>query len=76
MAVAALTLGIVSLIAWLLPFLGFPVALASIIVGIITLVNKQNRIMGTIGILGGAIGLTLSIINSILGILFFAASSG
>lgn len=71
MAIGALALGIISLIAWFLPLVGYPICIASIIVGIIALNKKQNRVMSILGIVGGSVGLTLTIINSVLGILVY-----
>lgn len=68
-AVAALVLGIVSLFAWFIPLIGFPVSVSGIIVSILAIRRKQNKSMYLVGIIGSSIGLVLTIINAILGAL-------
>ena len=69
LAVASLVLGILSLIAWLLPIAGLPVAIVGLILGILGR-GSRNRGMATGGIITSSIGLGLSLINAILGAIF------
>jgi hypothetical protein len=66
MAIASLVLGILSLLAWLLPIAGLPVAIVGLILGIL---GRRSRSPGLAmgGIVTSSIGLGLSLINAILG---------
>lgn len=73
LALAGFVLGIVSLLAWLIPVLGAPVA----IVGLVLSVLGRNRVrrhgarngtQATVGIVLSTIGLVLSVGNAIVGI--------
>ena len=55
----SLVLGIVSLIAWFIPLIGFPVSITGLVFGIR---NKH-----TAGIVLNVIGLVLTLINSVVG---------
>lgn len=66
--IAALILGIVSLIAWCLPFLGYPVAIAGLVLGIIG-IKKSVKGMSVAGVVMSSIGLIITIINSIAGVM-------
>ena len=71
MAGASLALGVVSMFVWLLPILGFPVAVCGIIVGGIAVSKIESRNGKSIaGLVMSGIGLLLSIINGVLGALF------
>jgi len=67
MVIWAISLGIVSLIAWVIPLVGVPVCLASIIVGSIALKKKHNTLASAIAIFFGLLGMVLSLINAVLG---------
>jgi hypothetical protein len=67
MAIASFVLAICCILAWVIPFIGVPVCLASIVVGGITLAKKRNPIAGFLGVFLGAIFLILSLINAVLG---------
>lgn len=56
---ASLVLGICSLVAWIIPLIGFPVSLVGLILGI----TKKY----TTGIVLNAIGLAITIVNSVIG---------
>jgi len=62
----ALGLGIASLIFWLLPILGLPVAVAALVVGGLAL-RTSRRKLGGWGLVLGAIGLVLSVANFVWG---------
>ena len=62
MGIAAMTLGIVSLFAWIFPVLGFPISIAGFILGILALVVcKQQKRRAIAGIIMCIIGLALNI---------------
>jgi len=65
-AIASLILGILSLLAWLLPIAGLPVAIAGLILGIVGR-GSRSRGLAMGGIVTSSIGLGLSLINAILG---------
>lgn len=68
LAIASLVLGLITLIAWCLPICGAPLAIAGIITGILGL-NSTNRGMAIAGLIIASLGLILSIVNSIVGVL-------
>lgn len=68
MATASLILGIISLLAWLLPLFGYPVSIIGLILGIISNKNEKNK-FSKIGIILSAIGLGITLINSIAGVI-------
>ncbi len=57
----AVITGVISLIAWIIPIIGIPLSLFSLIVGITTLNSSRRRDMSRAGITLGIIGLFLSI---------------
>lgn len=71
MATAALVLGIIGLIAWLLPIIGYPVTIVGLILGIKS-VKSEKRGMAIAGIVMSSIGLVLSIVNSVLGVILYS----
>jgi len=71
MANAALVLGILSLVTWLLPLLGLPIALIGVIVSIIAIWRKESRGGRSLaGFIMADIGLILAILNMVIGFLF------
>jgi hypothetical protein len=62
----ALGLGIASLVFWLLPILGLPVAIAALVVGGLAL-RTSGRKLGRWGQVLGAVGLVLSVLNFVWG---------
>jgi hypothetical protein len=66
-AVVSLILGIVSLIAWLFPLLGVPVAAGGLICGILGR-RSTRRGMAVAGLVMSVIGLVLGVGNAILGV--------
>jgi hypothetical protein len=66
LSIASMILGIVGLVAWCLPIVGFPVCLTGLILGIIG-IKKGGKGMAIAGIIMCAITLLLTIINSVLG---------
>ncbi len=69
LAIASLVLGLITLIAWCLPICGAPLAIAGIITGILGL-NSTNRGLAIAGLIIASLGLILSIVNSVVGMLF------
>jgi RNA polymerase subunit RPABC4/transcription elongation factor Spt4 len=65
-AIASLILGINSLWAWLLPFVGFPVAIVGLILGIVGRKSSMKK-MAMAGIILSIIGVVATIINSAIG---------
>lgn len=66
-AIASLVLGIVGVFAWLIPLIGFPVAIVGLILGI-GVMKSSYRGMAIAGIVLNIIFLVLTIINSASGI--------
>ncbi len=65
MATAALVLGIIGLIAWLIPLLGYPITITGLVLGIKSR-KSEKRNMAIAGIVLCSIGLALSIICHIV----------
>lgn len=62
MGTAALTLGFIGLISWVFPFLGFPVCVIGLILGVLALLlSPQQRGRAIAGIIMCVIGLALNI---------------
>lgn len=66
MSIASLVLGICGFVAWCLPFLGYPVTIVGLILGIIGK-NKGGKGMAIAGIVLCSITLALTFCNSLLG---------
>ena len=75
LATASLILGIIALLAWLLPLLGFPIAVLGIIFGVMGRRGPKKG-MATGGLVCSAIGLGLTLINGILGALIALSAMG
>lgn len=69
--VASMVLGIIGLIAWCLPLIGFPINLVGLILGLVNVKNPEGRGMAIAGIVTSSIGLVLTIINAMLGAVMF-----
>ena len=65
-ATTSLTLGIISLIAWLLPLAGYPVSVIGLIIGIIGL-NSEEKNKAMTGLILSIVGLALCVANSAIG---------
>lgn len=66
-AVAGLVLGIISMIAWLLPVIGLPTSIVGLILSLRGKGKLSGRTMATVGVVLTSIALGLAIINAILG---------
>lgn len=67
-SIASFVLGLVGIIAWLLPLLGYPVTITGLTLGCIARKNEKNG-FSLAGIILSSITLGLTLINSILGVL-------
>ncbi|NBQ40842.1 MAG: hypothetical protein EBU34_13980 [Alphaproteobacteria bacterium] len=65
-AVTSLVLGIVGMLAWLLPIIGLPVTITGLVFGVRSL-NSANKGMAIAGLTLSIIGIVLSIINASIG---------
>jgi Na+/proline symporter len=68
LAIASLVLGIISLLAWLLPILGVPIAVVGLVFGVMSR-NSPRRRMAIAGMVMSAIGLLAVVVN--LGVSLF-----
>lgn len=66
LAIAAMVIGIVSLIIGWVPFLGFCIGITAIILGIVALKKKQSKGMSITGIITGAVSIVWNIVISII----------
>ncbi len=66
LSIASMTLGIISLLAWCIPLIGFPVSLTGLILGIFGC-KKGGKGMAIAGIIMCALSLVLTIANAALG---------
>jgi len=66
-AVAGMVLGIVGLIAWIIPLFGLPIAIVGLVLSIKSMKNVNGRGMAVAGIVLSIIALVLTIINSAIG---------
>lgn len=71
LAVASMVLGIVSLIAWLLPICGGPVAIVGLVLGVIAWNSAQHN-KAVAGVVMSAISLVATIINAAAGVAMFS----
>ena len=65
-AVAALVLGIVSILTWLLPIAGYITTIIAIVLGVKGR-KSENRGMATAGMVLGIIFLIITFLNSVIG---------
>lgn len=75
-AIAALILGIVGLVAWCLPILGYPVGIAGIILGILGIKKSGMKGMSITGLILSCVCILASIVNSIAGVAMALGSMG
>lgn len=67
MAVAGLVLGIISMIAWLIPLFGLPISIVGIVLAALGRRSVSRRTMATVGLVLAIIALVLTLINAVLG---------
>lgn len=65
-ALASMILGIIGLIAWLIPLFGLPITVIGLILGVNSL-KSNNSGIATAGVVTSIIGLVLTIINASIG---------
>jgi len=66
--VTALVLGLISMLAWLLPICGGPTSVTALVLGFMGL-SSSRRGLAIAGIVLGGVGLALTVGNAALGIL-------
>lgn len=66
-AIAGFIVGIVSLCAWFLPCIGFPVTITGLVLSIMGLKSKKNKTFAIVGVVLCGLGLLASIINAAAG---------
>lgn len=66
MSIASMILGLVGLVAWCLPIVGFPVTIAGLVLGILG-IKKGGKGMAIAGIVLCSITLIITLVNSVLG---------
>ena len=67
-ALAGVILGSIGLIAWLLPILGYPIAIVGIIMAVKGRRSFSRRTMATVGLVLPIIALVLTVISSFIGL--------
>lgn len=72
-SIASFVLGLIGLIAWLLPLTGYPVAIVGLILGCIARKTEKNG-FNLAGIILSIIALVLTLGNSCLGVLMVLGS--
>lgn len=65
-ATASLVLGIIGLIAWIIPLFGAPITIVGLVLGSIGM-KSSKRGMATAGLVMSIIGLVATLINSAIG---------
>ena len=65
-AIASMVLGIVGLVAWLIPLFGAPITIIGLVLGIYGL-RSSNRGMATAGVIMCIIGLVATTVNASIG---------
>ncbi len=76
LAVAGFVLGIISLLAWLLPICGAPVAIIGLVLSILGRGSPTRRTLATIGLVLCIVGILLSVGNAAVGIYLAAQKLG
>ena len=72
MGTVALILGIVGLVTWLYPILGFPISIIGIIFGIIAAMTKPSqRKKAIVGIILCLVGIVLNLVTSVFTVSVF-----
>jgi hypothetical protein len=66
--VASLVLGLVNLLGWCLPLVGYPIGIAAVVTGSMSL-KSSKRGMAIAGLVLGIVTLLITLANSIAGVL-------
>lgn len=69
-AIISLVLGVLNLCAWLFPICGFPVGIAGVVLGYLGMKAPEQKNLAIGGIALSGLGLLLSCVNAIAGVLF------
>lgn len=72
LAIAGLVLGIISMVAWLLPICGFPISIVGIVLSGLGMGSTTRKTMATIGLVLSIVALALALGNSVLGLMINA----
>ena len=72
-ATAGLVLGLVSIIAWILPLIGYPVTICGIIFSAKGLKSETGKGKAIAGLVLSIIFLIVTLINSALGVILYSA---
>ncbi len=67
-SIASFVLGLVGIVAWLIPLFGYPVTITGLALGCVARKNEKNG-FSLAGIILSAITLAMTLINSILGVI-------
>ncbi len=67
-SIASFVLGLIGIIAWIIPLFGYPVTITGLVLGCIARKNEKNG-FSLAGIILSSITLGITIINSILGVI-------
>ena len=67
LSIASLVLGLIGIVAWLLPLAGYPVTIVAIVLGAKGMKQQSGRGMAIAGLVLGIVFLVLTLINSVLG---------
>lgn len=73
--IASLVLGLIGIVAWLLPLAGYPVTIVAIVLGVKGMKQQTGRGMAIAGLVLGIVFLILTLINSFLGVYLSAVGS-
>ncbi|MFA6099081.1 MAG: hypothetical protein WCV50_06125 [Patescibacteria group bacterium] len=65
-ATTGMILGIIGLLAWLLPFIGYPVTIVGLVLSIRGLKSTKQK-QAIAGIIMNGIGLVATVVNSVIG---------
>ncbi len=65
-AIASFVLGIIGLVAWLIPLLGFPISIVGLVLASLSL-NKGQKGKAVVGLVLCILGLVATLINSVIG---------
>lgn len=72
-AVVGLILGLVSIVAWFIPLIGFPVTVLGIVFSALGLKSKTNKGKAIAGLSLSILFLVVTIINSALGVILYSS---
>lgn len=67
-SIASFVLGLVGIIAWIIPLFGYPVTITGLVLGCLARKNEKNG-FSLAGIILSSIFLVITLINSIMGVI-------